>query len=65
MPADRKKSQLEVPEEGLLEDFIDEEDSDDQPVLPKTPKPITVNEADWVEQHIDVPVDDDEDIEHS
>ena len=64
MPADRKKPQPEVPEEGLLENFVDAEGDEDQPILPRTPKPITVNEADWVEQHIDVPVDDD-DIEHS
>lgn len=64
MPANHKKPHQEIPEEELLEHFAADEDDEEQPVLPKTSKPITVNEADWVEQHIDVPVDDD-DIEHS
>ena len=65
MPADRKKPQLEVPEEELLDPYVEDDDDEDQPVLPNKPRPLTVNEADWVDQHIDVPVDDDDDIEHS
>ncbi|HEY4535185.1 MAG TPA: hypothetical protein VIG71_04345 [Enteractinococcus sp.] len=60
MPANHKKPQIEIPEEELLEHFVAEED-EDQPALPKTPRPATVNEADWVDQHIDVPLDDDDD----
>ncbi len=61
MPANHKKPQVEIPEEELLERFVDDDD-EDQPVLPQSAKPITVNEADWVDQNIDVPIDDDDDI---
>jgi len=64
MPANHKKPHSETPEEELVEEFSAEEDDVDQPVRPKSSKPITVNEADWVDQNIDVPYDDDEE-EHS
>lgn len=61
MPTRDKKPQLEVPEEALLEDLVDEDqDQDvDQPVLPQA-KPDTVSEADWADQQVDVPFDDED-----
>ncbi|HEY4556731.1 MAG TPA: hypothetical protein VIG82_00910 [Enteractinococcus sp.] len=59
MPARDKKPQLEIPEEELVEHFVAEDEEEDQLVLPQT-KPATVNEADWVDQQIDVPIDEDE-----
>lgn len=63
MSADHKKPQLEVPEEGLLEHFLEDKpaaDIEDQPVLPQRTVPATVNEADWVDQQLAVPLDEDE-----
>lgn len=61
MPARDKKPQLEVPEDAFLEDLVDEnqDQDDDQPVLPRT-KPDTVSEADWADQQVDVPFDDED-----
>ncbi|OAV61472.1 hypothetical protein [Enteractinococcus helveticum] len=64
MPANHKKPHSEIPEEELAEQLATDDNDDEQPIQPKTSKPATVSEADWVDQNIDVPIDDD-DIEHS
>lgn len=64
MPANHKKPHSEIPEEELAEQLATDDTDDEQPIRPKTSKPATVSEADWVDQNIDVPIDDD-DIEHS
>ena len=62
MAARDKKPRLEIPEEELLDHFVEEEDDLDEEelVLPQT-KPDTVSEVDWVDQQTDVPLDEDED----
>lgn len=60
MAAKGKKPQLEVPEEELLDDYVDDDHDEEEPVLPQT-KPATVSEGDWVDQQTDVPIEDDED----
>ena len=60
MPTRDKKPQLEVPEDAFLEDLIDEQNHDeDQPAVPQA-KPDTVGEADWADQQVDVPFDDED-----
>ena len=60
MPANHKKPHSEIPEEELAEKLATDEHDDEQPIRPKTPKPATVSEADWVDQHIAIPMDDDD-----
>lgn len=60
MPANEKKPQVEIPEEALIDEFVNEEDVDEeQPVLPQT-RPESVSEADWADQQTDVPLDEDD-----
>jgi len=60
MAAKDKKPQLEIPEEELLDHFVDDDQDDEDLVLPQT-KPESVSEGDWVDQQTDVPIDEDED----
>lgn len=56
MVAESKKPNLEVPEEGL----IDEQTDDESRPTPLDTRETLVNEADWADQQIDASFDEDD-----
>ena len=60
MMAERKKVNLEVPEEELAEQIISAEGEGDETLAPMETRDSSVSEVDWIEQQQDVPLDDDE-----